>query len=229
MNKLRWFAFFFGGAFTLVGVALYGASFLSDARAEELMKPTAPGMVRGMARVLDRNEARSMHFGLPCVAYRTWVEMRVERKKEDRKSTTVFDQNGGRKLVSLEIEGKTVFLNLDLWNQETPTRRETSLTRPHFVRRRSERGKLSYTVMESVLQEGQQVFVAGLLRGESHTLSSDPALRLSGVLVFAGSQEECLAAMRGSARGLRIFGMIFAGLGLVFFVILWNLLGSRKS
>lgn len=193
-----------------------------EAQARELSKAVGPASVRGTARVVDRNQLKSLHFHVPCVACRTRVDETVERGKNDKTTATIFHQSRGKDPVALELDGKRFFLPLNLWLQEAPSRRETSSLRPNFVTRGAGLGERSYAISESILQEGQQVFIAGSLSPQGQTLASDPALHFGGVLVFAGTQAEYLEQLRGKAQAQRFSGLICVGLGLTLLLVRRN-------
>jgi hypothetical protein len=228
MSKARWMAIFFGGTFAVVGVVLFATSFSLDARADQLSRPPGPGEVRGTAVVVGDNQMRSLHFHVPCVACKTQVSRTLEKKKNERTTNTIFNQTQGKDPVQLSFEGKTVYLPLQLWIAESPTRQESTSIRPSFVPHGSEVGQVSYAVSESILQKDQQVFLAASLSPGTQSLAADPALKVAGVLVFAGSQQQCLETLRSSAKVQRLMGVVFGGIGLVVFGLLWKVFGQTK-
>jgi len=164
----RWsLAGFFGGAFLLTGGFLFTSSYSKDKVAQELQRPVPPGAIRSMATVGGANSFQSLHFKQPCVAFHTRVTVEVETQAEDgtvdRDDYTCFDQNRGSDPIPLDIQGRRLNLPLNLWSHHAPTRMEALQACPVYARENKDPGTHRYRVAETILREGQALFVAAIL------------------------------------------------------------------
>lgn len=152
--------------------------------------------------------------GLPCLYYSTRVIAVYERKEKNDSTPRVYrevvaERSGGLKSISLISQGRKFVLYPVLWTEflDPPTTEFSSP--PSFLTERERvppAGKLlNYEVEENTILPNQTLFVAGVLKS-AEELAPDPLLGY--LLVYPGSQQECVALFR--ARGeMNVFGIGF--------------------
>lgn len=191
------------------GVMRFGGS--ESRRADLLAVPPGDGSLREILTVAPGPELTSPQGKRSCVAYRTRVIHHLEWPDESR-DEVLFEETRGPQAIELRGPQGSYYLPRKLWSEPRPDQQERLSEPPPWLPPTSlgEAPKMEFRVEETCLVAGQSLFVAAT-PGPGQRLMADP--ELEGVVVFPGSQQDCVLYYRQHSAYQQRAGQVFVGLG----------------
>ncbi len=218
------------------------------AEGELLARPPTPierGAALRVEGVIEDGRVVAAPFSkTACVAaearlyYVTWYQDSDDKTHYDSKLVTT--KRAGLSDIGIVADGQRLSLPLDRWvasnraKQTTTTMDEPpavlGATKDELSRAAgAARGSFhQFEVVEVLLLGGSPVFVAGALSSSDGPFVIEPDRDLGRVELYPGTQAALVEDVRGSSKGMRIAGFVFAGLAVTPLIVLAIVVSRRR-
>lgn len=227
MNRklLVFLALAFVGIPLLIAVSLWRSAAERDREADVLSLPLTPEAAGGEAVRLELRPApgqaqiSARHTGKPCLVYQLQVlgvsEVTDSDGDTSERSEMVYEEREGVDPLLLTDGRNSYSLALLHWEEFHGGELLKLTSDPPYLRPSQipdlQGDFLRYDVHEYRIAEGDPLFVAGRVDAGDRGLELSPDLELGSLVLFPGTQQQCIEAFRSQARWQRVGAYFLLG------------------